>query len=63
MHEGANHKSNIDHYVLPTLLCECVDSIECNDNRLNPSFNRALLIKFNMNINKIRTGERNVTNK
>ncbi len=53
MNEGGNHKSNIDHYVLPTLLYECVDSIECTENRLNASFHRALLIKCNMNINKI----------
>ncbi len=63
VHEGANHKSNIDHYVLPTLLYECVDSIKCTDNRLNPSFHRTLLIKFNININKIRIGEGNFTNK
>ncbi len=47
--------------MLPTLLYECVDSIECTDNRLNPSFHGVLLIKFNININKIRIGERNVT--
>ncbi len=63
MHEGANHKSNIEYHMLPTLLYECVDSIECIDNRHNPSFHRALLIKFIININKIRIGERNVTNK
>ncbi len=63
VHEGAGHHSDIDHYVLPTLLYECIDSIECTDNRLNPSFHIALLIKCILNINKIRIGERNVTNR
>ncbi len=32
------HCSSVDHFVVPNSLYDSIDTVECMDNRLNPSF-------------------------
>ncbi len=37
---GAGHYSSVDHFIVPSVLYECFDTVVCTDNRLNPSFHK-----------------------
>ena len=62
VNERANHRSTIDHYILPNFMYDCVESIECVNNDFNPSLHRALKIEFNVNIHRIKIGKRTSVN-
>ena len=50
---GAGHQSSIDHFIVPNELYHCIDTVECLNNSLNPSFHKPLKITFNSGIDSI----------
>ncbi len=55
---GEGHYSCLDHFIVPPVLYECIDTVVCTDNRLNPSLHMALKVVFNVNIDRIRVSKR-----
>ncbi len=39
---GAGHHSSLDHFIVPPVLYECIETVLCTDNRLNMSLHMAL---------------------
>ncbi len=42
----------------PNSFYDCIDSVECMDNRLNPSFHRALKLVLKVDIEKLQCSEK-----
>ncbi len=55
---GVGHCSSVDHFVEPNSLYDCIDIVECMDNRLNPSFHGALKLVLKVDIEKLQCSEK-----
>ncbi len=45
-------------FVVPKSLYGCIDTVECMDNRLNPSFHRALKLGLKVDIENLQSSEK-----
>ncbi len=56
-HTGLGQFSSIDHYIIPNVMSQYVETIEWVTNNLNPSFHIPLKIIFNINVDKFYVTE------